>query len=115
MQQRDYWKAANMMFMCVGCSDHVEANMEFLGLIIMQNKLKAETPAVLQDLHRANIRTVMVTGKSRRIHTRTRSCEAMGMSLIACRNKQPTCVGLKSAHTHTETQTHTQVLCDRVE
>uniref|UniRef100_A0A8C5GP46 Polyamine-transporting ATPase 13A3 n=1 Tax=Gouania willdenowi TaxID=441366 RepID=A0A8C5GP46_GOUWI len=42
--------------------DHIEANMEFLGLIIMQNKLKAETPAVLQDLHRANIRTVMVTG-----------------------------------------------------
>ncbi|XP_008285779.1 probable cation-transporting ATPase 13A3 [Stegastes partitus] len=42
--------------------DHIEANMEFLGLIIMQNKLKPETPAVLQDLHRANIRTVMVTG-----------------------------------------------------
>jgi len=36
--------------------------MEFLGLIIMQNKLKEETPGVLQDLHRANIRTVMVTG-----------------------------------------------------
>ncbi|KAG7217497.1 hypothetical protein INR49_021424 [Caranx melampygus] len=42
--------------------DHIEANMEFLGLIIMQNKLKAETPGVLQDLHQANIRTVMVTG-----------------------------------------------------
>lgn len=42
--------------------DHVEANMEFLGLIIMQNKLKAETTAVLKDLRRANIRTVMVTG-----------------------------------------------------
>uniref|UniRef100_G3P3W1 Polyamine-transporting ATPase 13A3 n=1 Tax=Gasterosteus aculeatus aculeatus TaxID=481459 RepID=G3P3W1_GASAC len=42
--------------------DHIEANMDFLGLIIMQNKLKAETPAVLQDLHRASIRTVMVTG-----------------------------------------------------
>ncbi|XP_056234149.1 polyamine-transporting ATPase 13A3 isoform X1 [Seriola aureovittata] len=42
--------------------DHIETNMEFLGLIIMQNKLKAETPAVLQDLHQANIRTVMVTG-----------------------------------------------------
>ncbi|XP_061680110.1 polyamine-transporting ATPase 13A3 isoform X1 [Syngnathoides biaculeatus] len=42
--------------------DHIEANMEFLGLIIMQNKLKTETPTVLQDLHRANIRTVMVTG-----------------------------------------------------
>uniref|UniRef100_A0A3B5PQT5 Polyamine-transporting ATPase 13A3 n=1 Tax=Xiphophorus maculatus TaxID=8083 RepID=A0A3B5PQT5_XIPMA len=42
--------------------DYIEANMEFLGLIIMQNKLKAETPGVLQDLYRANIRTVMVTG-----------------------------------------------------
>ncbi|KAM4575187.1 polyamine-transporting ATPase 13A3 isoform 1-T1 [Fundulus diaphanus] len=42
--------------------DYIEANMEFLGLIIMQNKLKAETPAVLLDLHRANIRTIMVTG-----------------------------------------------------
>ncbi|XP_076007323.1 polyamine-transporting ATPase 13A3 isoform X2 [Genypterus blacodes] len=42
--------------------DHIEVNMEFLGLIIMQNKLKAETPGVLQDLRQANIRTVMVTG-----------------------------------------------------
>ncbi|KAM7409529.1 hypothetical protein PAMA_001151 [Pampus argenteus] len=42
--------------------DHIEKNMEFLGLIIMQNKLKPETPGVLQDLYRANIRTVMVTG-----------------------------------------------------
>lgn len=38
--------------------------MEFLGLIIMQNKLKAESAGVLQDLHRANIRTVMVTGEA---------------------------------------------------
>ncbi|XP_064194424.1 polyamine-transporting ATPase 13A3-like isoform X5 [Anguilla rostrata] len=42
--------------------DLIESNMEFLGLIIMQNKLKAETPGVLEDLRRANIRTVMVTG-----------------------------------------------------
>ncbi|XP_015251745.1 PREDICTED: probable cation-transporting ATPase 13A3 [Cyprinodon variegatus] len=42
--------------------DYIEANMEFLGLIIMQNKLKAETPGVLQDLSQANIRTIMVTG-----------------------------------------------------
>uniref|UniRef100_A0A3Q3K787 Polyamine-transporting ATPase 13A3 n=1 Tax=Monopterus albus TaxID=43700 RepID=A0A3Q3K787_MONAL len=42
--------------------DHIETNMEFLGLIVMQNKLKAETPGVLQELRRANIRTVMVTG-----------------------------------------------------
>lgn len=36
--------------------------MEFLGLIIMQNKLKPETPGVLEVLRQANIRTVMVTG-----------------------------------------------------
>ncbi|KAL1023270.1 hypothetical protein UPYG_G00038510 [Umbra pygmaea] len=42
--------------------DHIEANLEFLGLIIMQNKLKAETPGVLEELRRAHIRTVMVTG-----------------------------------------------------
>ncbi|KAM6442414.1 polyamine-transporting ATPase 13A3 isoform 2-T7 [Liasis olivaceus] len=42
--------------------DAIEANMDFMGLIIMQNKLKPETPAVLDDLHKANIRTVMVTG-----------------------------------------------------
>ncbi|XP_075427201.1 polyamine-transporting ATPase 13A3 isoform X3 [Ascaphus truei] len=40
----------------------IENNMTFLGLIIMQNKLKEETPAVLEDLHKANIRMVMVTG-----------------------------------------------------
>ncbi|XP_034038436.1 probable cation-transporting ATPase 13A3 [Thalassophryne amazonica] len=40
----------------------IEANMEFLGLIIMQNKIKVETAGVLNDLRRANIRTVMVTG-----------------------------------------------------
>uniref|UniRef100_A0A8C5IM52 Polyamine-transporting ATPase 13A3 n=1 Tax=Junco hyemalis TaxID=40217 RepID=A0A8C5IM52_JUNHY len=42
--------------------DAIESNMDFMGLIIMQNKLKQETPAVLEDLHKANIRTVMVTG-----------------------------------------------------
>ncbi|KAG8445117.1 hypothetical protein GDO86_010040 [Hymenochirus boettgeri] len=40
----------------------IENNMTFLGLIIMQNKLKEETPSVLEVLRRANIRTVMVTG-----------------------------------------------------
>lgn len=42
--------------------DAIENNMTFLGLIIMQNKLKPETPAVLEDLRKANIRMVMVTG-----------------------------------------------------
>ncbi|KAL1265956.1 hypothetical protein QQF64_003983, partial [Cirrhinus molitorella] len=42
--------------------DQIEKNMDFLGLIIMQNKLKTETPGVLEDLRRASIRIVMVTG-----------------------------------------------------
>lgn len=37
--------------------------MDFLGLIIMQNKIKEETAGVLQELRQANIRTLMVTGK----------------------------------------------------
>uniref|UniRef100_A0A8C4DQ71 Cation-transporting ATPase n=1 Tax=Dicentrarchus labrax TaxID=13489 RepID=A0A8C4DQ71_DICLA len=42
--------------------DLIETNMEFLGLIIMQNKIKEETAGVLRELRQANIRTLMVTG-----------------------------------------------------
>uniref|UniRef100_A0A8D3C513 Polyamine-transporting ATPase 13A3 n=1 Tax=Scophthalmus maximus TaxID=52904 RepID=A0A8D3C513_SCOMX len=42
--------------------DLIETNMEFLGLIIMQNKIKQETAGVLRELRQANIRTLMVTG-----------------------------------------------------
>ncbi|KAK2502477.1 hypothetical protein MC885_015654 [Smutsia gigantea] len=42
--------------------DAIKNNMDFMGLIIMQTKLKKETPAVHEDLHKATIRTVMVTG-----------------------------------------------------
>ncbi|XP_032421299.1 probable cation-transporting ATPase 13A3 isoform X3 [Xiphophorus hellerii] len=42
--------------------DLIETNMEFLGLIVMQNKIKQETAGVLTELRRANIRTLMVTG-----------------------------------------------------
>ncbi|XP_069753130.1 polyamine-transporting ATPase 13A3 isoform X2 [Narcine bancroftii] len=42
--------------------DTIESNMEFIGLIIMQNKLKPDSPGVLEELRKANIRTVMVTG-----------------------------------------------------
>lgn len=40
--------------------------MEFLGLIIMQNKIKEETAGVLYQLRQANIRTLMVTGKQKK-------------------------------------------------
>ncbi|XP_044076314.1 polyamine-transporting ATPase 13A3-like isoform X3 [Siniperca chuatsi] len=42
--------------------DLIETNMEFLGLIIMQNKIKEETAGVLRELRQANICTLMVTG-----------------------------------------------------
>ncbi|KAM3866042.1 polyamine-transporting ATPase 13A3-like [Diretmus argenteus] len=42
--------------------DLIETGMEFLGLIVMQNKLKEESAGVLRDLRQANIRTLMVTG-----------------------------------------------------
>ncbi|XP_067828171.1 polyamine-transporting ATPase 13A3-like [Heptranchias perlo] len=40
----------------------IEGNMEFLGLIMLQNKLKPRSVPILNELRRACIRTVMVTG-----------------------------------------------------
>ncbi|KAH0626031.1 hypothetical protein JD844_000730 [Phrynosoma platyrhinos] len=42
--------------------DIIEINMDFLGLVMLQNKLKPETVPVLAELRRACIRPVMVTG-----------------------------------------------------
>lgn len=64
--------------------DHIETNMEFLGLIIMQNKLKAETPGVLQVLYRANIRTVMVTGEKMKSPTHIHNTNNLGQRLHYC-------------------------------
>ncbi|XP_073531189.1 probable cation-transporting ATPase 13A5 isoform X2 [Phyllobates terribilis] len=40
----------------------VERDLTFLGLLILENRLKPETSSVLQELREANIRTVMITG-----------------------------------------------------
>ncbi|XP_060710432.1 polyamine-transporting ATPase 13A3-like [Hemiscyllium ocellatum] len=40
----------------------IEGNMEFLGLIMMQNKLKPRSIPILSELQKACIRAVMVTG-----------------------------------------------------
>ncbi|MEE6501504.1 hypothetical protein FKM82_004217 [Ascaphus truei] len=42
--------------------EEVESDLEFLGLLILENRLKPETKPVLQELSCANIRTVMITG-----------------------------------------------------
>lgn len=55
----------------VAFRDLIETNMEFLGLIIMQNKIKPETAGVLQELRQANIRTLMVTGNAAQVNPMT--------------------------------------------
>uniref|UniRef100_G3TGK7 Cation-transporting ATPase n=1 Tax=Loxodonta africana TaxID=9785 RepID=G3TGK7_LOXAF len=42
--------------------DEVESELTFLGLLIMENRLKKETKPVLKELSEARIRTVMITG-----------------------------------------------------
>ncbi|VDQ03294.1 unnamed protein product [Trichobilharzia regenti] len=42
--------------------ERVEQDLLFLGLLIMENRLKPETTQVIQTLRYANIRPVMVTG-----------------------------------------------------
>ncbi|KAM4694337.1 putative cation-transporting ATPase 13A4 [Discoglossus pictus] len=42
--------------------EELESDLIFLGLLVMENRLKSETKDVLQELAMANIRTVMVTG-----------------------------------------------------
>uniref|UniRef100_A0A8C9EVX5 Cation-transporting ATPase n=1 Tax=Pavo cristatus TaxID=9049 RepID=A0A8C9EVX5_PAVCR len=42
--------------------EEVESDLTFLGLLIMENRLKRETKPVLEDLSAAHIRSVMVTG-----------------------------------------------------
>nr|XP_053627607.1 polyamine-transporting ATPase 13A3-like [Cherax quadricarinatus] len=42
--------------------DEVECNLEFLGLLVMENRLKSETTPIISQLHMAKIRTIMVTG-----------------------------------------------------
>eukprot|EP00741_Cyanophora_paradoxa_P005108 tig00000857_g4950.t1 len=42
--------------------ERIEADLRFCGLLIMQNKLKADTAGVLRRLQGAGVRSVMVTG-----------------------------------------------------
>lgn len=55
--QVDSWTAA-----CDLPRGEVESNLCFLGLVIFQNKVKAATRPALAELHRARIRTLMITG-----------------------------------------------------
>lgn len=40
----------------------VESSLTFLGLLIMENKLKKETPGTIENLQKCKVKTVMATG-----------------------------------------------------
>lgn len=40
----------------------VEKDLEFLGLIILENRLKSPTIKVIKELREANVRAIMITG-----------------------------------------------------
>lgn len=42
--------------------EETEQDLEFIGFIVFENKLKSTTSAVIHELSTANIRSVMVTG-----------------------------------------------------
>jgi magnesium-transporting ATPase (P-type) len=42
--------------------EKIEKDLEFLGLIIMENRLKPQTTPIINKLKAANIRTIMCTG-----------------------------------------------------
>ena len=44
------------------CSDRVERDLQLLGLLVLENRLKPESADVLAELQEADLRTVMVTG-----------------------------------------------------
>lgn len=42
--------------------EHVEFELKFLGLILLNNELKRETIPTINTLHNARIKTLMATG-----------------------------------------------------
>lgn len=46
----------------------VELDLEFLGLVVLENRLKKPTTPVITELREANVRVVMITGLTDRIH-----------------------------------------------
>jgi cation-transporting ATPase 13A2 len=50
------------------CRDVVERDLSFVGFLVFENKLKPETTPVVQELHDAGIRMIMVTGNFELIH-----------------------------------------------
>uniref|UniRef100_A0A8C3K5N1 Cation-transporting ATPase n=1 Tax=Calidris pygmaea TaxID=425635 RepID=A0A8C3K5N1_9CHAR len=63
--------------------EEVESDLTFLGLLIMENRLKRETKPVLEELSAARIRSVMVTGDN----IRTAVTVAKNAGMISATNR----------------------------
>ncbi|KAE8752294.1 hypothetical protein FOCC_FOCC001087 [Frankliniella occidentalis] len=63
--------------------EDVECGLQFIGLVIMENRLKPETTGVIRELRSAHIRTIMVTGDN--IQTAMSVARDCGM-IPACRS-----------------------------
>ncbi|XP_056419530.1 probable cation-transporting ATPase 13A4 [Hyla sarda] len=73
--------------------EDVESDLEFLGLLILENRLKPETKPVLQELSAANIRTVMITGDNLQTAitvSRTSGLIPMDSNVILVEAEEPT-------------------------
>lgn len=44
--------------------DEAECELDFVGLIVLENRLKLETTSVIRELKDADIKVVMITGMS---------------------------------------------------
>lgn len=40
----------------------MEKDLNFVGLVVMENRIKPETKPTIDQLHNADIKTVMITG-----------------------------------------------------
>ncbi|XP_040284277.1 probable cation-transporting ATPase 13A4 [Bufo bufo] len=79
--------------------DEVECDLTFLGLLVMENRLKLETRPVLKELSNARIRTVMITGDN--LQTAVTVAKNSGMikessNVILVEAKEPTDSSLAS-------------------
>eukprot|EP00048_Salpingoeca_helianthica_P023068 m.22053 g.22053 ORF g.22053 m.22053 type:complete len:1155 (-) comp8219_c0_seq1:45-3509(-) len=70
--------------------EEIERNLRFLGLVVLQNRLKPETPPIISQLRAARLRTVMVTGDN--IFTACSVARECGLVASQDQFAQVTCV-----------------------
>jgi len=51
------------IYLLVVCREQLECDLIFLGLLVLENRLKPETLPVIRTLKDADVRTIMVTGQ----------------------------------------------------